>query len=660
MAGLSLIILPLYGQEELVRSAAEEFYFRSFEESGGEELLLNSAEEMVYPWSGLALMELSHSYLERPVPPSLGKIFRLWKKYVGRYGYDDYSEGIREKVSLLSDHDPERSPLVKPGTGKAFYASLYHFTQGDGEDPSPLYEYLDEVTDGEELSFVLYYLGSRGIMTDLPRPFTEWLTLKILVQEGEYRLAADKAAELETYPFLGEYAGYYRDLWRVVLAHRDRERILDDWYGRRDTLRGEARWSLLFHSALCRRSMQHYYTSGALLTEALDWAVSSYDYDRTLWYWLDVLDKRGENLAAALEDKAFLWHEPDFFDDLVDRAASDRVYIGQWRDLLSLEEALAQWGSGESRDRLGWIVAMGGREGFLSLSEEDINSRLEKIAERNLGSLYTLMAQYQTGGKIRYYHSLDETGYREVSRDEPLLSVVFTGLIGRDNIRGARLWYERYPSKLSWDSRRKYAYLLRRNGDSLESIRVIGSLSRSKGYIYSREDLNLLYPLEYAGSLEYWCREYDLSLSFFQALVKTESGYDKDIVSYAGAVGLSQLMPATAEERMELMGLQGASLTEPDINIALGTGYMRWLYDRDYISSSVQAAAAYNGGPGSVRKWNRAMAGYPMILYMEGIPFTQTRDYVKSLVQGALVYSFLYEDTPLEQILTELLPELTE
>jgi hypothetical protein len=643
---------------ELATVAGEELFFSSFEKNDSEKTLLDIAEKVEEPWSGLALYELSSSYLDRPVPPSLGKISRLWKKYVSRYGYDEYSRSVREKISLLENHDPASSPLLSEGEGEELFSFLYRLSKGEIEDYSILYDYLDRETDEGELSFLLYYLGSKGLLDDLPRPLTEWLTLKLLVAKKEYHSAIKKVTELENYPNITDSLGYYRDVWRVVLSHPDRAVILTDWEERVESLSDESQWSLLFYSALCRRSMGHYITSRTLLTKALGKSCSDYQYDRTLWYSFDVLEKGGGDLAGAIQAGAPAWHDSAFFDDIVERAVSDLVYRGAWRELLALGNVLSVSGSPDSQDLIAWVTLQSADAGYISLSSSGINDLYREIIERDRGSFYTVMAEFLTTGSIAYYETLQTSGTASDKEERPELDLVFNGLVERNNGEASRSWYIKYGDSLSFKSLRSYAYMLRRDGDFLGSIRVMGTAGRRDDFTSSIEDLTLLYPLEYAGSIEYWCTEYNLPESFYQALVKTESGYDKDIISYAGAVGLSQLMPTTAEERMTLLGMESADLTDPDVNIALGTDYLRWLFDRTYINSPVQAAAAYNGGPGSVRKWNRAMGDYPNFLYMEGIPFTQTRDYVKSLLKGAIVYCYLYEDRPPEEILHDLFPEL--
>jgi soluble lytic murein transglycosylase len=129
------------------------------------------------------------------------------------------------------------------------------------------------------------------------------------------------------------------------------------------------------------------------------------------------------------------------------------------------------------------------------------------------------------------------------------------------------------------------------------------------------------------------------------AVVRQESRFRTDAVSSAGARGLMQLMPGTARETAERVGLEysRSRLTDdPHYNALLGSTY---LADQlaAFDGSLVLAAAAYNAGPGNVRKWLRAF-GDPRsdsvdpVVWVELIPYQETRKYVQRVLGNYLVY----------------------
>ena len=130
------------------------------------------------------------------------------------------------------------------------------------------------------------------------------------------------------------------------------------------------------------------------------------------------------------------------------------------------------------------------------------------------------------------------------------------------------------------------------------------------------------------------------------AMVRQESAFEPDAVSRAGARGLMQLMPATANQvaaKNQLLPFSAARLTEDGVyNILLGRTYLETLMD-DFAGSYALAVAAYNAGPGRVRQWLREY-GDPrhgtvdMVDWIENIPIAETRTYIQRVLENLQVY----------------------
>lgn len=145
------------------------------------------------------------------------------------------------------------------------------------------------------------------------------------------------------------------------------------------------------------------------------------------------------------------------------------------------------------------------------------------------------------------------------------------------------------------------------------------------------------------------------------AITRQESLFNAGAVSPAGARGLMQLMPATAQEVAQKLGLpyDRGRLHETEYNIMLGSAYFQRLLDA-YSGNHVLAVAAYNAGPGNVRRWlNRY--GDPrdptidVIDWMEQIPYSETRNYVQRVLENAVIYSMLQPGRAQTQPRTRLL-----
>jgi soluble lytic murein transglycosylase len=121
--------------------------------------------------------------------------------------------------------------------------------------------------------------------------------------------------------------------------------------------------------------------------------------------------------------------------------------------------------------------------------------------------------------------------------------------------------------------------------------------------------------------------------------MRRESSFQPGIRSGAGAEGLLQLRPATAERMAALLGLPPAlamRLGDPSVNLPLGIHYLGLLAAR--FQDPAVALAGYNAGPGAAVDWARARSGMPLDEWVECIPFRETRQYVKNVLSDWDVY----------------------
>ncbi len=130
----------------------------------------------------------------------------------------------------------------------------------------------------------------------------------------------------------------------------------------------------------------------------------------------------------------------------------------------------------------------------------------------------------------------------------------------------------------------------------------------------------------------------DKSLIFAHAL--QESGFSTDAVSHAGARGVMQLMPATAQRMQARIGTETNDLTDPSFNIECGQSYLEELRDQPATGGLLpKVIAAYNAGPMSLPKWNMgARADADPLLYIESIPYAETRAYVVLVLRNYWMY----------------------
>lgn len=154
------------------------------------------------------------------------------------------------------------------------------------------------------------------------------------------------------------------------------------------------------------------------------------------------------------------------------------------------------------------------------------------------------------------------------------------------------------------------------------------------------DDLELRYPLPYRESFEKYSKSADIADSWAYGVARSESLFMPDIRSIAGAIGLMQLMPATgrrtaAELEVPYSGL--TTLTDPDSNIRLGTYYLGKMLQR-FGDNAVLATAAYNAGPRRVEKWLPQEAAIDARIWIENIPFNETRGYVRRVLATEAIF----------------------
>lgn len=162
-----------------------------------------------------------------------------------------------------------------------------------------------------------------------------------------------------------------------------------------------------------------------------------------------------------------------------------------------------------------------------------------------------------------------------------------------------------------------------------------------------QDDLELRFPRMYQAYIKKAQKTHKLPPELIYAMIRQESFFHPSAESYAGAKGLMQLMPSTAADMAKKIKLHQPvtkDLYQPALNIRLGTEYVQYLLDR-FDQNIVFAVAAYNAGPGRVDHWlpekNQATD-----VWVESIPYHETREYVKHVTTYMLIYQYLLGQEP--------------
>ncbi len=201
---------------------------------------------------------------------------------------------------------------------------------------------------------------------------------------------------------------------------------------------------------------------------------------------------------------------------------------------------------------------------------------------------------------------------------------------------------------MRWEARAEWVWATR-NFDDKQLLAAAEYAARQKWYdiaIVTADntkqvhDFNLRYPTPYRDLIHRSAKGEDLDEAWVYGLTRQESRFMHYAKSGVGASGLMQLMPATAKWAAKRMGLDNYShdkIHDLNTNIDIGTYYMRHTLDL-MNGQAVMATAAYNAGPSRAKRW---MASEPMeaAIYIETIPFSETRTYVQRVMANAHIYA---------------------
>lgn len=441
----------------------------------------------------------------------------------------------------------------------------------------------------------------------------------------------------------------------------------------------------LFYAARCRTKI-----GGAaqreqavkLFLQAAELADAASDFDSAMWYYLDTMRMLGlSRYLKALADTAARWKNPAWYADLVQSLRAQLTAAKDWKNLETLHTVLAkttlpeqraavaytlacagqlppdrtarllQEAAGESHDALYYRILGTYRLGGAQLLKETFQFRSEPLSGRRTQSPGT---QAQAGES----HTQADAGKAQTSTFSP--QEARTYIDGLLHFGLYDMVYPRivavYPS-ISAEEALQIARTLASEGRYADSIRVIRFSLKNQEDAATKEQLELLYPRPWGELVSKYAAEYGLPEYLLYALIRSESFFQHQVVSGAGAIGLTQLMPATAADIAKKLKVADYSLTDPEINIRFGAYYLAEMIRRS-DNRIMPACFAYNAGISRVRGWQKKAQGLPEDLFLESLEYAETRDYGRKLLSAATVYGVLYYSEEPEDIVRLFFKEL--
>jgi len=345
----------------------------------------------------------------------------------------------------------------------------------------------------------------------------------------------------------------------------------------------------------------------------------------------------GYEAAREHHERALEWYARADLTQLEDRHLAWRaraaLRAGQWKVVRESIDRMTP----ANANQPAWIYWYGRA---LAQGGEETGSRAFYLRIAGQTDFYGLLANEELG----YLVALPQESYVPTEQDvaaaaaEPGLARALELIRLGIRVEGVREWLFAIRS---FDDQKLIAAaeLARRAGAYDRAIHTADRTSRVHNYA-------LRYPVPYHDVFREYAKSHGVDEAWVLGLVRQESRFNTDARSAAGAAGLMQVMPGTARyvaSRLGLRNYRPKNVTDIETNVTLGTGYMRLVMEQ--LGHPVLASAAYNAGPSRARRWRdtRSLEG---AIYVESIPFSETRDYVRKVMANAVMYSAVLNQKP--------------
>jgi len=614
------------------------------------------------PDQGLRMLEVAWEKGADPWKREAGVL--LGQKYAARH---DYARAITVAKSILAAQPPAD---VEQRARRVLVESLY-WTQADQ----------DALAEASRLSSpdpeVLLFRGVSSLRLGLPPAHD--LILQLFLQQRVSALHGRVFTFIAAEP---RYRDLFTDLeWDLISAKNDlllgdwdagiplMESVMQRWQPPTGTLvadlasscqsagtpgagarflerfsarlSGRARGDALEQAGRLYRRARLWPQAVTALRAAIAASTDADLRDRARWLILDMaMAARAPDFLAQVEKESAGWSNPAVFSDLLEEWISDLVAVRRWDTLAALWKIVKVRGPDDVDARLCYVMARAIQEGLMQRPAASPpvtpDQLLAESASRDPDGYYGLMAASVQG----QVPSQVTPNAADAGPENPApLDPVIVGFLpfGLSTQAYQRLVAAR--GSLSDGQILEAARLFSRAEDHASSMHLMGLLSRRRAL--SQEELQLEYPRAFNSVIDDLARQTGIAPSVLYGMIREESFFDPDIVSSAGAVGLSQLMPATAASVARALKLTEPDLKDPATNLAMGVRHLEDLLGK--VSSVPKALLSYNAGLTRVRAWERAAGGMPQDLFVESVPFDETRRYVRKILVSSVMYASLYE-----------------
>lgn len=357
---------------------------------------------------------------------------------------------------------------------------------------------------------------------------------------------------------------------------------------------------------------------------------------------IGVLLESGTALEEILERLGSVSEQIPSPDAVLGPALSDLVRSREWDRLERIMELLPeQWV--ELRARTGVIIAVATGQ-----PTEEYLAPARRLSE---GSYYRVVAEYLAEGSITLVET--EPGSKPPVGDVSTVSP--GGELARAGVIAPAfdlLWDTLWNDPSTAEAIVSTAIALFDAGGYYEAVTLLRRALTVLGRGPRESEISILYPFIYPVEVEYAARSTGGEMLLLYGIMREESHFRTDALSAADARGLVQVIPSTAVEMARRADISVYDLENAGDNLRLGAEFLAFLRER--FAAPTHRIGAYNAGQGRMTEWESEFGDLPPLLFIEAIPYVETRSYIRKVVVSTLYYAYRSGVSP-ELYLTHLL-----
>lgn len=416
-------------------------------------------------------------------------------------------------------------------------------------------------------------------------------------------------------------------------------------------------------------------------------------YDNALWYLLDcILTNTPDEVVPAVRTYCTQWHDASYFDDFFEKLSVQLFTASRWQDFRQLVSVIDGYATDKVTAQYAYVYARLLESGIASSGRAD-EAQIKRLYERATDaggvSYYATLAGVKLGltdeqilecvtmpsENVQRANASSDAASNGAAKNVPYevdVNAVEKFLRGYAEFGLASYIYDEWRKfyddgvRLSLETDEVLAKFLQQCGEStdsyyVQSLRIASRSVRNRTEKISEDMLRLVYPKDFEKLVVAAAEKYSLAPELLFALIHSESFFDAKAISSASAMGLTQLMEFTAADIAQRLRRKEYDVTNPEDSIEFGAYYLGNLIGR-LDDLPLAALFAYNAGITRVRRWMtgahaelRTNLEGNYDLFLETVPFAETRGYGRNVISAAVMYGMLHYGKSAATVVDELM-----